>query len=231
MTMTRRRSQSGFTLMEVMIALAILAGGLALSLAATASNVRQAHRAQALGNATALARSKMYDIEEELIQEGYQELEQTMDGDFSDEGWPDITWEATVEKIELPGLASLQAADAAEGGDGTGASTGALGDGQGGEAGGIAGMAGAGLIGSQFETIANVLERSIRRVTLKVTWKVGRAEEDMTIVCYFTNRQGVDEAMSGAPPADDAGDGGGGADDGGGTQRQTVPRPGGGSLR
>ncbi len=173
--MSQLRGQRGFTILEVMIALAILAGGLAISIAATASNVRQAHRAQMLGVVTNLARGKMYDIEEELIHDGFGELEKTEDGDFSDEGWPNIEWEVTVEKVELPGLAALQAADG-EAGDGAT-------DGRGSDiADSAGGFAGAGLIGSQFEMIANVLERSIRRVTLKVTWRVGRTTEDMSVV-------------------------------------------------
>lgn len=219
--MTRRQGQSGFTLLEVMIALAILAGGLALSIAATASNVRQAHRAQKLGVATNLARGKMYDIEEKLIKDGFQEMDQNEDGDFSDEGWPDVKWEVTIEKVELPGLGALQAAD----GSGTGDDSTAPGEATPGSdiAGSAGAFAGAGLIGSQFEMIANVLERSIRRVTLKVTWNVGQKTEDMTVVCYFTNSQGVDEAMSGAPAAD-SGDASGGDSGGDSTVRSSSGR-------
>jgi general secretion pathway protein I len=216
------KGQRGFTLMETMLALAILAGGLALSIATTAANVRQAHRAQVLGVATNLARGKMYDIEEELVHEGFQELEQTMDGDFSDEDWPDIIWEAKVEKIELPGLASLQAADSAsEDGDALDGASGTSEDSTG------AGMLGAGIVGSQFEMISSVLEMSIRRVTLKVTWTVGQATEDMTIVAYITNEQGIAQAMAGAP-ADS-----GGQDDGPQTQRGTSSgrRSGGAGLK
>jgi len=194
--MTARRQERGFTLMEVMLALAILAGGLALSIATTAANVKQAHRAQLLGVATSLARGKMLDIEEELLQEGFQELDQSDDGDFSDEGWPNITWEAKIEKIELPGLAALQAADSAseEGGTPSGMSGTS-------ESASPTAALGAGLISSQFEMISSVLEASIRRVELTVTWKVGQDTESMVVVCYYTNDQGVTQAMAGAPAA------------------------------
>ncbi len=228
--MSHQRGQRGFTLMEVMISLAILAGGLAISIAATAANVRQAHRAQMLGVVTNLARGKMYDIEEELIHDGYGELDKTEDGDFSDEGWSEVTWEVEIEKVELPGMAALQAADGS--GDGEDGARGGTGSDISDSAGAFAG---AGLIGSQFEMIANVLERSIRRVTLKVTWRVGQKLEDMTVVCYFTNSKGVDEAMAGAPAdsgdGSDSGSGGGGSSTtqktNSGSSRGSSPRGGG----
>lgn len=217
--------QAGFTLLEVMIALAILAGGLTLTIATAASNVRQAQRAQMLGVATDLARGKMYDIEEQLLHDGFQEMDQTVDGDFSDEGWSDIRWEAAIEKVELPGIAELQTA----GSDGD---TGEPGTAAAGAAGGsLLSSAGAGLIGSQFELIANILERSIRRVTLTVTWKVGRATEEMKVVCYFTNSRGIDEAMAGVPAGSGSDSDGSTGSSTTGPTRQTSPVPRAGGLR
>jgi general secretion pathway protein I len=208
--MNRRGRQGGFTLLEVMISLAILAGGLTLMLGAAASNVEQALRAQMLGVATDLARAKMYDIENELVEEGFQELEQTFEGNFADEGWPKVTFEAVAEKVEMPNLSTLQAAQGAASGEGAGD-----GDGDGAESGGgvpniLSGagssesnlfsmVAGGSLIASQYELVSNILERSIRRVTLTVTWKVGAATESMKVVCYFTNAQGIEEAGFGGP--------------------------------
>jgi general secretion pathway protein I len=229
-----------------MISLAILAGGLTLLIAASAANVHSTHRAQMLGTATDLARAKMFDLEEELLQEGFQEMAETMDGDFADEKWPGFEWKATIEKVELPGLATAQAAGAAageSGQDGAGAFGGALGlaglgmaglGGSGGEAG--AGMdpasaMGAGLIGSQYEMIASVLEMSIRKVTLTVSWKVGHDAEELTVVCYFTDPAAVDTALSGGIPGAD--DGTGEAEDSGAPtpSRSSGIRGGGGRGR
>ena len=219
--------QRGFTLMEVMIALAILAGGLALSLGATVNNIEQAQRAQALGVATNLARGKMYDLEEELIHDGFDEMDQTEDGDFSDEGWPDVTWEAKIEKIELPGLTTVQSAEGAAEESGAGAAPGLSGGGGAGTD--PVSMFGAGVLASQFETISSVLEMSIRRVTLTVRWKVGRREEDMVVVAYFTNEQGITQALSGLPATGAAG--GASTGSGAGTGRGGSRSSGGGGSR
>ena len=198
-----REGQGGFTLLEVMISLAILGMGLAMLLSATAANVQLAKRAKVLGVATNLARGKMYDLEEELLQEGCQLVNQELDGDFSDEGHREIKWEALIEKIELPGLADAQGAvENATGGDGAGgggAFGGAFGGGgAGGEAGSTSAL-GAAALGSQFETIATILEQAMRKVTLKVKWKVGDSDEEMTVVAYFTDPTAVDQATGGLP--------------------------------
>jgi hypothetical protein len=79
----------------------------------------------------------MYDLEELLLQEGYQETEQELDGDFSEEGWAQIAWKAKIEPVELPsyevltGLANGQNAEGEGAGTGTGTGTGEDAEGQG----------------------------------------------------------------------------------------------------
>jgi general secretion pathway protein I len=65
--MTRRR---GFTLLEVMVAVAILAIGLSAVFSAEAGSIRTAQRARKIGLATLLVRCKMGEIEEELAVKG-----------------------------------------------------------------------------------------------------------------------------------------------------------------
>lgn len=214
-----RSAQRGFTLLEVMIALAILAGGLMILLSASSMNVERTKRAQWLAVATDLARGKMYDLEEELLKDGFQELDKTESGEFDDEGWPQIEWEAKVEKIELPSLGALQEGQAegeegAEGGAGGGLLGGFLGTAGGADP---STNAGAGLIASQFQLVADVLEKSIRKVTLTVKWTVNGDEQELVVNCYFTDPKAVNQTFGGggAAPADDgtgeAGGSGGGA--------------------
>lgn len=202
----RRQRQRGFTLLEVMIALAILAGGTVVLLQAAADNIRTANRAHKMGVATDLARAKMYDLEEELLQDGFSEMEKTEDGDFSDEGWPEYKWEVAIEKIELPGLAAAQQAATGDGTDGSESESAGIGGlpGMGGMGGTDPQSAmGAGLISSQYEMISSVLELAIRKITLKVTWQVRGVEESMTVVMYVTNPSAVKTAIQGGPPPGD----------------------------
>jgi general secretion pathway protein I len=200
-----RDRQQGFSLVEVMIALAILAGGLVLALRSTASNVFAAQRAQMMTAATNLARSKMYDLEEVLLAEGFQEMDQEEDGDFSEEGWPEITWKAEIVKIELPDMNTLEGmtgegeeAAAAEA-PGAGLVPGGMG--------GMAGAMGAGMMGTYFQMVSSVLEEAIRKVTLTVTYPVLGQNETMVVTCYFTDPSAVNRQI---PVA-----GGGGEEEGG----------------
>ena len=204
------RAQAGFTLVEVMIALLILGMGLGVLLRSASGNLSAARRAEMYAVATELGRSKMYDIEETLLEEGFQQLDQELDGDFDDEGWEDITWEATIEKIELPNLEALAAVGASEGegGEGGGGANilgsmlGFLPPGLG--AGGGAGLdpsaaAGAAVLSSQYELISNVLEESIRKVKLTIKWKRGRFKGELVLDCYFTDPAAISRTLGGLP--------------------------------
>ncbi len=197
----RANSRSGgFTLVEVMFALAMLAGSLILLLQGAAANVASTQRTQMMSAATELARGKMYDLEEELLVEGFQYLDQTEEGDFDEEGWPQITWEAEITKIKLPNLGAMQSlgAEGEEGAEGDEGGGGMLGGMMGGF-GGADGGAGAGLIGSQFETFRAILEESIRKVHLTVRYKVAGSQEEFTVDCYFTEPHAVNRVITQGP--------------------------------
>ena len=113
----RARAQSGFTLIEVMIALAILFGALVMMLSTVTADVQHTQEAKLMSAATGLARAKMLDIEEELLFKGFQESAETMDGDFADDGFPRYSWKATIEKVELPSMQQMQTAEGAQAAD------------------------------------------------------------------------------------------------------------------
>lgn len=100
--MTTRR---GFTLLEVMIALAILASALTILMGTMGNSQQQSVFSNDLTRATQLARSKMIDIEYEILEEGFQTNDQTLSGDFGVEGSPDIVWTAQIKIIEIPDTA------------------------------------------------------------------------------------------------------------------------------
>jgi len=145
----------GFTLVEVMVALAIMALGLTMLLRATANSVHKAEASRMESVATVLARGKMYDVEEQLRKDGFVAAGNagTADsGTFEDEGWPQISWKVDVREIDLPSPEQLQAMQkdeetkaiqqAAGSGTGTGTGTGTGSDEMsgGGGMGGIFGM-------------------------------------------------------------------------------------------
>jgi len=197
-----RGRQAGFTLVEVMFALAMLAASLILLLQGSAANVASTQRTQMLSSATELARGKMLDIEEELLEEGFQNLDKTEEGKFDEEGWPQITWEAKISKIKVPNLGAMQTlgADGEEGQEGQEGGGGMLGGMLGGIGGGDGG-AGAGLIGSQFELFRGILEESIRKVHLTIRYSVAGGDEEFTVDCYFTEPHAVNRVINLGPGA------------------------------
>ncbi|MBT8494705.1 MAG: type II secretion system GspH family protein [Deltaproteobacteria bacterium] len=193
--------QRGFTLVEVMVSLAILAVALVVLISVTAADVREAQRAQLLNVASMLARGKIYDLEEELMREGFQPNDQQLDGNFGDEGWEQFTWRADIRVVELPNLTNV-AGDSAEGGEADPSASNPLAGmlssfGLGGDIGG-AESAGAGLIASQFQTIQQVLKESMRKITLRVEW-VGFGPDN----CTRSRRQRIRECMEKKGGCDD----------------------------
>ena len=59
-------------------------------------------------------------------------------------------------------------------------------------------MLGGGILASYYDMIRQVLERSIRRVQLKVHWKEGAVSREVTVVSYFTDDRYISQAASGS---------------------------------
>ncbi len=105
-----RRTFKGFTLLEVMIGLALLGVALTILIRSAAGSIFASQDAQMTGVVTDLARGKMYDIEEKLLKDGFMDTEQGEEGrDFTEEGWPNIKYDYKVQQVELPGFDTLQA--------------------------------------------------------------------------------------------------------------------------
>jgi general secretion pathway protein I len=152
MTTATRTARRGFTLLEVMIGLALLGLGLSVLVKSAAGSIYNAQQAHMMGVVTDLARAKMYDIEEKLLKDGFSDTEQhEEDQAFADEGWPSIHYSYKVEEVELPSWDQLQALSqghAAKAGSGSGSGSGS-GLGAGSDEGGFANSALGGML-SQF---------------------------------------------------------------------------------
>jgi general secretion pathway protein I len=115
----------GFTLLEVMIGLALLGLALTVLIKSAAGDIFNAQQAHMMGVATDLARGKMYEIEEKLIKDGFSDTEQAEDDrPFEDEGWPQVLYSYKVEVVELPSWDQLQAIATGRGSGGSGSNAG-----------------------------------------------------------------------------------------------------------
>jgi general secretion pathway protein I len=129
------RRARGFTLLEVMIALALLGFALTVLIKSAAGNIFNAQQAHMMGVATDLGRAKMYELEEKLLKDGFSDTEQHEDDQaFTDEGWPQVRYSYKIEVIELPSWDALQ--KLAQGQTKPGAGSAGAGSGSSGEGGG-----------------------------------------------------------------------------------------------
>lgn len=96
------KRNAGFTLLEVLIALAILASVMTVLMGTMANSGQQAIYANTLTRVSQLARTKMVDLEYEIIEEGMSDDVEHYSGDFRKEGYPEISWEAMVDPVEIP---------------------------------------------------------------------------------------------------------------------------------
>jgi prepilin-type N-terminal cleavage/methylation domain-containing protein len=218
----RKRHVAGFSLLEVMVALGILAMALVVLVGITTNNVRNTQHAKMVTIATFLARAKMAEVEDLVLEEGFTENDSEEEGDFGQEGWPDIYWKTIIEKIELPTDMAQQAQEAAQG------SMEANSDNP------LAAMAGfmGGFMSTLIEPVRVGLEESVRRVTVRVSWhEVGRPDRSFEVDTFITDPAKLDLAVQaiGQPPG---GAGGAGGTGGSGNQPGTSGsggRPGGGT--
>lgn len=95
--------QRGFTLLEVMVAVAILGLGLTAILSAQAGAFSSSAHARNISVATSLARCKMGEIEEHLVRDGFQELEEADSGPCCEgDETPNLRCTWKIEKPQFP---------------------------------------------------------------------------------------------------------------------------------
>lgn len=203
----------GFTLLEVMVAVAILGLGLTAILSAQAGAVSGASHARHMSIAVGLARCKMTEIEEQLYREGFQELDQTDSGPCCEgDETPNISCTWTVTKPVMPepeygdldldtdldtdSLGALGLLDRQQQGESlfdSNATVHDVAETLGGEN-EMASMASAGMGGIAamvmsmvYPDLQALFEASTRRVTVLLTWTEGEREYDIELVQWITD--------------------------------------------
>lgn len=102
-TRSSRHSSRGFTLLEVMVALAILGLALTAILSAQAGLYSANVQARNVTIANNAARCKMTELEEELLKNGYPEIDQEDEGNCCDDESPaGVTCKWQIERVVLP---------------------------------------------------------------------------------------------------------------------------------
>ena len=187
----RRRPDGGFTLLEVMVALAILAGALVLVGTGIAQNVRQATHARQLRIAALLMRQRMAQVETDLYQSGFSDFAEEDSGNFADAGFPQFRWVTHADKVELPADLASSAADASRKladatsslGQSTNANTKALA--QAADSSMMSTLLSS--FGGVVEQVRLAMEDSVRRVTTTIYWMEPPREEKFEVTAYYVD--------------------------------------------
>lgn len=172
----------GFTLLEVMIAVAILAVSLTSLLTSQMNAIRATRYAQSVSVAAFLAEYQIIEIEWIIKQEnkGWGDSDREFSGDFGDQGWPEMRYECLVDKVELPEHNALVAAANAGDTDDQGSAT---------PSGGMqtAGQSAFGALGMVWPMIKGAIEQAIRKVHCTVFWEEGKITHDFKVETYWTD--------------------------------------------
>lgn len=200
----------GFTLLEVLVAVAILGLGLTSILSVQFSAITGTAHARHMSLATGLLRCKMSELEQHLIIDGFQEVGEEGSGPCCEGDETHnigCTW--TIERPTFPaphygelnldtsleGTALGKLADSAASGDAIGSgdigslasslSGDDMGDLAAGGVGGIASM----VMEMVYPDLKALFEASARRVTVTLTWTEGDRSYDITVVQWVTQPQ------------------------------------------
>ncbi len=202
----RSADMDGFTLLEVMVAVAILAVALTSIFSGQVGAFRASQRAMEITTAGTLARCKMGELEEKIAREGLPAVEST-DTDTCCKDGPIENFECVwkIERVSLPDPAQPSEDEEdpaappseADPDDLTGAtppSTGGFGE-DATPASVLSGAMGGDMLGqlaSQYAwpVLRPFIEEQVRRATVRVQWKVGSRTQGFDLVQFMVAHPG-----------------------------------------
>lgn len=200
MTLKRKAGERGFSLLEVMVAVAILSIALSGLTVTLSRAVRAANHARLMTTATFLCRQKLVETEDKFVVDGFTDeagiKEET--GDFKDQIYQNAnygryTWSRTIERIRLPAAADMQSAatkllqDRQQIAGGDSSSTPPPSSPGGGGASSLTGG-----LGNMLGPVKEMLEQGIRRVTVRVMWyEPGPGDQRVEVVSFYTDMRRI----------------------------------------
>ncbi|MGD8859812.1 MAG: prepilin-type N-terminal cleavage/methylation domain-containing protein [Myxococcales bacterium] len=219
MTLPRHDPQTaGFTLLEVMVAVAILALCLSAVYSSQAGAIKMAHRSRKMGMAALMARCKMNEIEEQIANEGLPAVFDAGSDNCCEESEIEgITCSWEIEPVTLPETMFMpEDEEGAEGDDAPDSAESpsvedtanmtpeellAGGGSVGGSMDGMAMMA----MSFVYPILKPSFESQIRRATVTVNWTEGSVEHSFDVTQFLVSGQPV-ELLEGVPDPNAIGD-------------------------
>ncbi len=160
------RSQSGFTLLETIIAMTIMVLALSTILAVESNSINASLRTKQMNIVGMLAKRKMVSLEHDFEGKTFDEYKKEQSGTF-EAPYADYSWKAEVKEIEFPEL--------------NGASPG------GGAGGGQGDQGGGEIVEMITKLVTKFLSKSVREVSLTVNWNPGPNARKFTVSTYWVD--------------------------------------------
>lgn len=159
----RESREAGFTLLETIIAMAIMVLALASILSVESNSINASARARQMNIVAMLAKDKMVETEYAIEGKTFDEVKKEEGGSF-DAPYQEIRWKTTIKELEFPNLAVT--GRKSEGGSGGGTTDAA-------------------------ETLTKLLtkffSKAMREVTVTVIWTRGTGEQSFSLSTYWVN--------------------------------------------
>ncbi|MGK5085127.1 prepilin-type N-terminal cleavage/methylation domain-containing protein [Bdellovibrionota bacterium FG-1] len=167
-----RGEESGFTLLEVIIALTIMVLAFASILSIESNSINATARAKEMNIVSMLARNQMVEFEYKVEGKAFDEITKEEQGAF-EPPYQNFHWKRAVKEIKFPNL-----------GMGGGKKAGA---GSGGNTPDDAKDGSQDLVEKITKLVTGYFSKAIREISVTISWKRGSGEMNYTVATYWIN--------------------------------------------
>ena len=158
--MATRTGTEGFTLLEIMIAVAIMVVAFTAILSVQQGSLRATERAKILNTVAMLAKAEMTATEVKMEGKEFSDLKDEEEGSFP-EPYIDYRWKREIKEVEFPGFSTGNTdEDSGAGGE-------------------FANMLG--------QLVSNFLSKAVREVTVTIIWKRGAGDQSYSLTTYWVD--------------------------------------------